>query len=753
MASENDPGRPSGSEAERPSELAGLEARVGHLELELAALKRRIDGAGATQAAAVGVAPPVRATAPLPPPPAGVVSGSAQPARPGVQPPVFEAWPSASSRPAVVPISDSRDSLENQLGSRVFSWIAIALLLIGTAYFLKLAVDRGWIVPSPTGRVIAGLIAGAALVLWSERFRRKGFAAFSYSLKAVGSGVLYLTMWAAFQRFHLIDAAVALALMLLVTAWNAYMAWVQDSELLAAYALAGGFATPLLLSTGGNHESFLFLYLLAIDLAMVALVRLRAWPRLLLGAFPLTVAFFIGWYVEFYQASELTATAIYIALFATAFASVPLRRQVEMESSERETGRPAQASAARGAQFSTLVEDILLPLANAAFAALAGYSVLEDSGHHEWLPWLMIVLAAVYLGLMRVPQTAMASAIHLSLAVVFLTIAIPLKASGHWITVSWLVEGLALLWVATRLAGAKAVDEGSRAGSAHASRSLRWLALASLLLGFCGICAHLVALGGMAQISLMNDGVGTALTGIAVFAGAAWLAFRAGSGLHSGVEAGTSGRTPVWSRTAMDAFILIVLTAAFLTMRELLASWSWSWSGAHPPFQTADFFTALIALAIFAGVITVSARIAPEHSGEAFWKNCAALCTIAFNLIAVLTGVREIEAIWEGSAPGPDAGLQQALAISGFLMLYGAALLAVGFRKRSSFLRWQALVLLVFTIFKTFLHDLRNLGEGYGVASVLGLGALLMAISFAYQKDWLNLRGEKRSAGANEGAK
>jgi uncharacterized membrane protein len=653
----------------------------------------------------------------------------------------------------VVPISDSRDSLENQLGSRVFSWIAIALLLIGTAYFLKLAVDRGWIVPSPTGRVIAGLIAGAALVLWSERFRRKGFAAFSYSLKAVGSGVLYLTMWAAFQRFHLIDAAVALALMLLVTAWNAYMAWVQDSELLAAYALAGGFATPLLLSTGGNHESFLFLYLLAIDLAMVALVRLRAWPRLLLGAFPLTVAFFIGWYVEFYQASELTATAIYIALFATAFASVPLRRQVEMESSERETGRPAQASAARGAQFSTLVEDILLPLANAAFAALAGYSVLEDSGHHEWLPWLMIVLAAVYLGLMRVPQTAMASAIHLSLAVVFLTIAIPLKASGHWITVSWLVEGLALLWVATRLAGAKAVDEGSRAGSAHASRSLRWLALASLLLGFCGICAHLVALGGMAQISLMNDGVGTALTGIAVFAGAAWLAFRAGSGLHSGVEAGTSGRTPVWSRTAMDAFILIVLTAAFLTMRELLASWSWSWSGAHPPFQTADFFTALIALAIFAGVITVSARIAPEHSGEAFWKNCAALCTIAFNLIAVLTGVREIEAIWEGSAPGPDAGLQQALAISGFLMLYGAALLAVGFRKRSSFLRWQALVLLVFTIFKTFLHDLRNLGEGYGVASVLGLGALLMAISFAYQKDWLNLRGEKRSAGANEGAK
>ena len=735
MASENDPGRPGGPEAEGSSELAGLQARVDHLELELAALKRWIDGEGATQTAAPGVAPSGWATAPPAPPRTGVVSGGAQAARPIVQCPVSEAWSSSTSRPVAAPISDSRDSLENQLGSRVFSWIAIALLLIGTAYFLKLAVDRGWIVPSPAGRVIAGLIGGAALVLWSERFRRKGFAAFSYSLKAVGSGVLYLAMWAAFQRFHLIDAAVALALMLLVTAWNAYMAWVQDSELLAAYALAGGFATPLLLATGGNHESFLFLYLLAIDQAMVALVRLRAWPRLLLGAFPLTVAFFIGWYVEFYQASELAVTAIFIALFGVVFASVPLRRQVKMESS--------------GARFSMLVEDILLPLANAAFVALAYYSTLEDSGHHALLPWLMIVLAAAYLGLMRAPQTAVASAIHLSLAVVFLTIAIPLKASGHWITVSWLVEGLALLWVATRLAGAKAMDEGPRAGNAYASRSLRWLALASLLLGFCGICVHLVALGSMAQVSLMNAGVGTALVGITVFAGVAWLALRA----RSGSQAGASGRTPVWSRTAMDAFILIVLTAAFLTTRELLASWSWNWSGAHPPLQTADFFTALIALAIFAGVITVAAQIAAERSAEAFWKNCAALSSIAFNLIAVLTGVREIEAIWEGSAPSPDAGLQQALAISGFLMLYGATLLAVGFWKRSSFLRWQALVLLAVTIFKTFAFDLRNMGEGYGVASVLGLGALLMAISFAYQKDWLNLRGGKRSAGADEGAK
>jgi uncharacterized membrane protein len=85
-------------------------------------------------------------------------------------------------------------------------------------------------------------------------------------------------------------------------------------------------------------------------------------------------------------------------------------------------------------------------------------------------------------------------------------------------------------------------------------------------------------------------------------------------------------------------------------------------------------------------------------------------------------------------------GLQQALAISTFLMLYGAALLAIGFWRRSGFLRWQALLLLVFTIFKTFLYDMRSLSQGYRVVSFLGLGGVLLAISFAYQKDWLNLR-------------
>jgi len=717
MASQDESGRLNGDG--QALELAALTERVGRLETELAALRRQAGRAG--EPAASVAAAEIAATYVAPPPPPPMVVGEAAAGEPSAPRLVSEAWASSRPQPFAAAAQESRDSFESQLGSQIFNRIAIVLLLIGAAYFLKLAVDRGWI--GPMGRVLAGLIAGTGLVVWSERFRAKGFAAFSYSLKAVGSGVLYLTLWAAFHLFGLIPGPVALVLMVLVTAWNAYMAWAQDAELLAAYALAGGFATPLLLSTGENHEIFLFSYILAIDVAMVALVRLRGWYRLLLGAFPLTVAFFAGWYSQWYDVAQpLGVTAVFAALFGAVFASAAVSEGTG--SGEQGTGRP-----------STVLGEILLPLGNAVFVALAGYRMLEDAGHHGWLPWWMVVLAAAYLALMRLPQTALAAAIHLSLAVVFLTIAIPLKASGHWITVSWLVEGLALLWVATRL---RAEDEAGE----YAATTLRWLALGSLALGFCGVCVHLVGALGEYDQPLLNHTTGTALAGIAVFAAAAWLALRAGE---------DEERRAVWGGVAMAAVGMIGVTAAMMTLREVGASWigAGDQSGpVHLAFRSADFVTALVALGIFAGLVAVCLRVADERADEEFWKGCAATGVIVFNAIAVLTGVREVSALF---APAPnvwsaEAGLQQALAISGFLMLYGAALLAAGFWKRSGFLRWQGLILLMVTIFKTFLHDLWNLSQGYRVASLMGLGALLLAISFAYQKDWLNLRGTEKSA-------
>ncbi len=84
---------------------------------------------------------------------------------------------------------------------------------------------------------------------------------------------------------------------------------------------------------------------------------------------------------------------------------------------------------------------------------------------------------------------------------------------------------------------------------------------------------------------------------------------------------------------------------------------------------------------------------------------------------------------------------------SALFMIFGALQLTVGFWRRSAFLRWQALILLAVSIGKVFLVDVSELSQGYRIVSFLGLGALLLAVSFVYQKDWLNLRGSQRVSG------
>src|SRR6185437_5050887 len=416
MAEERDPGRTPNAAGDDAAKIAALGARVARLEQALVALQRQvtegeISASGTVVVAAVQQTVVRETAAQVAPTHPAEHRPQTSPPPPPI-PPMFAAGRTSYVRSAAFQRADaSGASLESRIGSQWLNRIAIVTLLVGTSYGLKLAIDYGWL--GPIARVVIGIIAGAALVLWSERFRAKGFAAFSYSLKAVGSGVLYLSLWAAFRAFDhpLISAPLALCLMILVTGWNAFMAWAQDSELLAAYAIAGGFATPLLLSTGGNHEIFLFTYILAIDLATIALVRLRGWPRLLLGAFPLTVGYYIGWYGEFYHLDAMGVTLLFLTLFFLVFASVALGPRAA----------DSATVASRALKRSVLLEDILQPLCNAAFAALACYAILQDADERSLLPWVMVGLAALYLAVMRAPQTRTASAIHLSLAVVFLT--------------------------------------------------------------------------------------------------------------------------------------------------------------------------------------------------------------------------------------------------------------------------------------------------------------------------------------------
>ena len=207
------------------------------------------------------------------------------------EPPLTPAVPTSSLK--------TDDSLESRIGGQWLNRIGIVAVLVGLSYFLKLAIENNWI--GPATRVAIGIAAGIALILWSERFRTRAFVAFAYSLKAIGIGALYLSLWAAFQFYHLLPATVAFLAMLLVTASSAAMSLHQDSELLAAFALVGGFLTPVLVSTNQNHEVALFSYVALLDLGTVWMVAIRGWQRLLLGSFVGTTLLFAAWASSYYD--------------------------------------------------------------------------------------------------------------------------------------------------------------------------------------------------------------------------------------------------------------------------------------------------------------------------------------------------------------------------------------------------------------------------------------------------------------------
>jgi uncharacterized membrane protein len=517
--------------------------------------------------------------------------------------------------------------------------VGILAVLIGVAWFLKLAFDNHWI--GPMGRIAIGLLAGAGLIAWSELFQRRGYVLFSHSLKAIGSGTLYLSLWAAFSVYGLLPAWAAFAAMIAVTAFNGFMAWRRDAELLALYAILGGVSTPLLVSTGGNHEITLFSYLLILDLAVLALVALKPWSRLLFVAFWSTAFFVFGWWVGFYTQEQAVRTAVFVGCFFLIFALAPRLVRVDFAEPDRLSAWDHLAM-------------VIMPLVNACLGFVAFYGLLTPAAAKWAAPWLAVLFGAFYLLILRLPKQgvlrtspALLSALHLAIAVVFLTIAIPLKTHGRWLTIGWLVEGVALIWLATRFG----------------QRLVQALALLCLALG---IVALVIVNPVAATTPVFNQRFGTYIVAIAVFALVGWLAWK--------TRDDQQPEPPVPWRGLAGGSVLVVNGLILLAVSLEIHSYWWllRWRGV--PAQAHNY------------------------------------------------------------------SIYAQFSYSAFFMLFGAALLAVGFWRRSSFLRWQSLVLLAVTIAKVFLVDITRLSQGLRIVSFLGLGALLLVVSFAYQRDWLNLR-------------
>ena len=250
--------------------LLSLRGRVRRLEARLAEIEQRSGSPAPAPAPAAPTAPapespvtpppasdspsaprePAIAIAPVGPDAPAPVAASA-PLERGPEP--ISALPPRDPGPAAPRAPVGVGQWEGWLGGTWLSRVGGVLLVLGIGFFLKHAFEHEWI--GPTGRVLAGLAAGIAMLAGGVRLAgRDAYHVPAQSLIAVGAGVLHLSLYAAHTLYALVGAPTTFLGMAVVTAVGFATALRLDSGALAALATLGGLLTPVILDTGADRR-------------------------------------------------------------------------------------------------------------------------------------------------------------------------------------------------------------------------------------------------------------------------------------------------------------------------------------------------------------------------------------------------------------------------------------------------------------------------------------------------------------------
>ncbi|MGE5814104.1 MAG: DUF2339 domain-containing protein, partial [Acidobacteriota bacterium] len=236
-------------------------------------------------------------------------------------------------RPPAQPPESSGFDWESLVGVKLFSAIAGIALVIAAVSFLRYSIEHGWL--EPPVRVAIGVLAAIGLLLGCELKAARKYPVTANALDAAGIAILFSTFFAAHALWNLIGPATTFGLLALVTAVAVLLSIRRDSLFIAVLGLLGGFATPVLLSTGQNQPIPLFGYLLLLNIGLAWVAHRKQWAPLALLTVILTALYQWGWVIKFLSVSQLPlAMGIFIVFPVAAFA-MRLLHDGENEAFER----------------------------------------------------------------------------------------------------------------------------------------------------------------------------------------------------------------------------------------------------------------------------------------------------------------------------------------------------------------------------------------------------------------------------------
>ncbi|MEI6060371.1 MAG: DUF2339 domain-containing protein [Bacteroidota bacterium] len=368
--------------------------------------------------------------------------------------PVFdpERFVSAVSDPPVVPVQNEvretqisdykasepvepakiKSGLEKFIGENLINKIGIAITVLGVSIGAKYSIDHDLI--SPLARIILGYLVGIGLFGIALKLR-KDYENYSAVLVSGAMAIMFFLTYAAYSFYALLPQVPAFILLVIFTSSAVYVAIDYNKQVIAHIGLVGAYAVPFLLDEGSGKVIILFTYIAIINLGILLIAFRKYWKPLYISSFILTWVIFLFWYDSAYQdrlhyTLALTFISIFFVIFQLIFLGYKLIQKEKFT-----------------------LTDIILFLTNSFVFFGLGYSMLSvNSNGKSFLGLYTLINAAAHFSVGTLIYTYKSSDRNLyyfviGLALVFITMAVPVQLNGNWVTLLWAGESALLFWI------------------------------------------------------------------------------------------------------------------------------------------------------------------------------------------------------------------------------------------------------------------------------------------------------------------
>lgn len=625
-----------------------------------------------------------------------------------------------------------RRNFEKIVGENLLGKIGILALVIGMGFFVKYAIDNNWL--NETGRTVLGLMVGCGLwvIAW---FLRDKYRSFSSVLSGGGFAVCFVTVAIAYNFYHIFSPTASFTIYVCLTAFMIFIALRFNRRELASVGFIGGFVAPFLCISDSGNFIMLFGYIAVLNVGMAIITVRRKWWELAAIDCLLTWIIVCINYISEDITSETAAWMLgYITFFVMLF-SLPLATVLRHDRKQSWLGMAL----------------ILTSAINFVAYLITGLDYIDYipvlKNLDGIIPFIPASICAALIGICyRGPADLFMRDLLLGAAIFFFIIIFPIQFSRPWI-VTLCFGALAVAFTGVyarscnRLFGAAAIIMAIIV-AIRLAEAAAWPSLGELPAGvpptflICGICYSAVAFIIHRYILTRPESDTVSMqwsyrcalwSGIVVMCVSAylWAGRTAGSvmGMNALMTVSMAALLLIslidrrsddagWLFPGIGALMFLVYFATSLSKPTVLNQLL-EWSAAAMyiavmAIQGRRIFTGHAAMGIFG------------RSGFAVYYSLAASLFVIIALELMLYSTHLTRYYSAGFSLG--------------LIVCGALTMVAGMKYCSTVVRFVSLALFGILLLKLVTYDLWQLPIVGRIAVLILLGAVLLVISFSYQR-------------------